>query len=111
MIIKCEINQLQLNGMILQVLLTGDLLVCSPPKTKTDAWRFHDSTPGFPDKFVRYSGGRRLFVHSRKDDPEVEFKAEGLGGGEGPSSHGILRAMPPAPVKYFPFFKKNIQGQ
>lgn len=30
---------------------------------------------GFPDKFVRYSGGRRLFVHSRKDDPEVEFKA------------------------------------
>lgn len=29
---------------------------------------------GFPDKFVRYSG-RRLFVHSRKDDPDVEFKA------------------------------------
>jgi len=32
------------------------------------------SAPGFPDKFVRYSG-RRLFVHSRKDDPDVEFKA------------------------------------
>lgn len=29
---------------------------------------------GFPDRFVRYSG-RRLFVHSRKDDPDVEFKA------------------------------------
>ena len=34
--------------------------------------------PGFPDKFVRYSG-RRLFVHSRKDDPDVEFKADGRG--------------------------------
>lgn len=29
---------------------------------------------GFPDRFVRYNG-RRLFVHSRKDDPDVEFKA------------------------------------
>lgn len=42
MIIKCEINQLQLNGMILQVLLTGDLLVCSPQKTKR--------TPALPRK-------------------------------------------------------------
>ena len=30
--------------------------------------------PGFPDRFVRYNG-RRLFVHRRKDDPDIEFKA------------------------------------
>ncbi|CAE7196953.1 dnaJ [Symbiodinium natans] len=35
------------------------------------------SWPGFPDKFVRYNG-RRLFVHSRKDDPDVEFKAASM---------------------------------
>ncbi|CAJ1375881.1 unnamed protein product [Effrenium voratum] len=28
---------------------------------------------GFPDRFVRYNG-RRLFVHSRKDDADCEFK-------------------------------------
>lgn len=29
---------------------------------------------GFPDKFVRYQG-RRLFVHGRRDDKEVDFQA------------------------------------
>lgn len=28
---------------------------------------------GYPDKFVRYTG-RRLFVHSRQDDPDVAFQ-------------------------------------
>ena len=79
---------LRINGVywvynpLANLLLTSWDILVVPAKITADLGAPR-RVPGFPDKFVRYSGGRRLFVHSRKDDPEVEFKVRKGAGEEG----------------------------